>query len=58
MSKGPVAKRPTSKDLTEKHKVKGYPTGVLFDADGKEIARYVGYQSVKDTTEFFKKLKK
>ncbi len=46
------------KDLAEKHHVNGYPTGILFDADGKEIARYVGYQSVKETAVFFKKLKK
>jgi thioredoxin-related protein len=43
------------KDLTEKHKVKAYPTGILFDANGQEIARYVGYQSVKETTAFLKK---
>lgn len=45
------------KDLTEKHKVKAYPTGILFSADGKELARYVGYQSVKEMTAFFKKVK-
>lgn len=43
------------KDLTEKHSVAAYPTGVLFDPDGKEIARYVGYQNVKETTAFLKK---
>ena len=46
------------KDLTEKHAVKAYPTGVLFDADGKEVARYVGYQGVKQMTAFFQKAKK
>ena len=46
------------KDLTEKHAVKAYPTGILFDADGKEIARYTGYQSVKLTTAFLQKAKK
>ena len=46
------------KDLTEKHAVKAYPTGVLFDADGKEIGRYVGYQGVKQMTAFFQKAKK
>lgn len=46
------------KDLTEKHKVKAYPTGILFDANGEEIARYVGYQGVKETTAFLKKAKK
>lgn len=43
------------KDLTEKHAVKAYPTGILLDPDGREIARYVGYQSVKETTAFLKK---
>lgn len=46
------------KDLTEKHKVKGYPTGIMLDAEGKEIARYTGYQSVKEMTAFFKRIKK
>ena len=45
------------KDLCEKHKVTGYPTGILIGPDGKEIARLVGYQSVKRMTEFFKKAK-
>lgn len=45
------------KDLTARHQVKAYPTGILFGADGKELARYVGYQSVKDMTVFFKKVK-
>ncbi|HEX3146874.1 MAG TPA: thioredoxin family protein [Gemmataceae bacterium] len=46
------------KDLTEKRQVKGYPTGILFDAEGKEVARYTGYQSVKETAAFFLKAKK
>lgn len=45
------------KDLTERHAVNAYPTGILLDADGREIARYVGYQSVKETTAFLKKRK-
>jgi thiol-disulfide isomerase/thioredoxin len=45
------------KDLAEKLNVKGYPTGILFSADGKEVARYVGYQSVKQMAEFLKKAK-
>ena len=46
------------KDLVEKHKVKGYPTGILIDAAGNEVARYSGYQSVKEMTGFFQKIKK
>jgi thiol-disulfide isomerase/thioredoxin len=46
------------KDLTEKYKVTGYPTGVMLDATGKEIARTSGYQSVKELSAFFGKHKK
>lgn len=46
------------KDLVTKHQVKGYPTGILFDGEGKEITRYVGYQSVKATTGFLGKAKR
>jgi thiol-disulfide isomerase/thioredoxin len=46
------------KDLVEKYAVKGYPTGILFDAAGKEVARYSGYRSVKETAAFFPKAKK
>jgi thiol-disulfide isomerase/thioredoxin len=42
------------KDLAEKYAVKGYPTGILFDGEGKEVARYTGYQSVKQTAAFLK----
>lgn len=45
------------KDLVEKYQVKGYPTGILFDAAGKEVARYSGYRSVKEMTGFFPKAK-
>ena len=41
-------------DLVEKHQVKGYPTGILFSPAGKEIQRYVGYRSVKETSQFLK----
>lgn len=43
------------KDLREKHKVAAYPTGILFDAAGQEITRFVGYQSVKQMSAFLKK---
>ena len=46
------------KDLTKKYKVEGYPTGILFGADGEEVARFSGYRSVKETATFFGKLKK
>jgi hypothetical protein len=43
------------KDLTARHAVKAYPTGILLDADGREVGRYVGYQCVKETAAFLKK---
>lgn len=46
------------KDLVEEHGVKGYPTGILFSGAGEEVARYSGYQSVKQTAAFFQKLAK
>lgn len=46
------------KDLTQKYKVSGYPTGVMLDATGQEIGRTIGYQGVKATSEFFRKHKK
>lgn len=32
--------------LTQRYGVKGYPTGILFDAAGEEVTRFAGYQSV------------
>jgi hypothetical protein len=46
------------KDLVKSCGVEGYPTGILFGADGSEVARFSGYRGVKETTEFFRKLKK
>lgn len=46
------------RDLVMKHQVKGYPTGILFDGEGNETTRYVGYQSVKATTGFLGKAKR
>lgn len=46
------------KELVEKYKVTGYPTGILLNADGQEVGRYSGYQGVKAMTEKLKTLKK
>lgn len=43
------------KDLVTRYQVKSYPTGILFDPDGKELARFVGYRGVKQMAEFFRK---
>ena len=31
-------------ELKAKHDIHGYPTLVIFDGDGKEVAKWVGYQ--------------
>ncbi len=46
------------KELVKKYKVEAYPTGVLLDATGKEVSRFVGYRGVKAMTDELKKLKK
>lgn len=40
------------KALAASWKVKEAPTGILLDPNGKEVARYKGYQSVKDFRAF------
>lgn len=42
------------KDLVERYEVKGYPTGLMIAADGSEVARFLGYQKVKEMTAFLK----
>lgn len=39
-------------DLAKRFGVKAYPTMILLDADGKELRRAVGYQSVAQMVEF------
>ena len=41
------------KDLKDAHGVSSFPTGILFDAAGKEIARFNGYKGVAAMTAFF-----
>jgi thiol-disulfide isomerase/thioredoxin len=43
------------KDLKAQFKVEAFPTGILFGADGREISRFTGYGSVKETEAFFRK---
>lgn len=33
-----------NKSLKEKHAIRGYPTLMVFDGSGKELAKWVGYQ--------------
>lgn len=46
------------KALVEQYNVEGYPTGILFSAEGREIARFVGYQGVADMKAFFEQAAK
>lgn len=41
------------KALVKQYEVKGYPTLLLLDADGKVLRRAVGYQGVAATAKFF-----
>lgn len=43
------------KDLKDRHGVASFPTGILYDPQGKEVARFSGYRGVKDMTAFFRK---
>ncbi|WIO74125.1 thioredoxin family protein [Porticoccaceae bacterium LTM1] len=40
-------------ELVSEMNVKSYPTGILFDAKGNEIKRFIGYQSVENMIQFF-----
>lgn len=44
-----------SRELVKQFNVAAYPTMILLDASGKEIARNVGYIGVKETAEFLRK---
>lgn len=43
------------KDLVKRHRVTAYPTLILFDEEGHEIRRAVGYRGVQEMVEFLKK---
>ena len=43
------------KDLKEAKKVSAFPTGILYDAAGEEVARFTGYRTVKQMVDFFAK---
>jgi thiol-disulfide isomerase/thioredoxin len=46
------------KDLKEKYLVDSFPTGILFDFEGREIARFTGYGGVREMQAFFGKAKR
>ncbi len=45
----------TDKALAERFRVEGYPTIVVLDAGGRELARAVGYQSSKELLALLRK---
>lgn len=49
-----------NKELSEKYAIRGYPTVIVLDADGKELFKKVGYDgtSAKDYVAELAKLKK
>ena len=40
------------RDLMELHQIRGYPTGILFGPEGKEITRFLGYRNVRQMVAF------
>jgi thiol:disulfide interchange protein len=47
----------TTRELMQKHKVHGFPTVLLFDADGKEFKRFVATEN-RTVEKFIKRLLK
>ena len=39
-------------DLLEKHRVEGFPTGLMLGSDGSEVARFLGYQDIDAMVKF------
>ena len=40
------------RDLVELHQVRGYPTGILFGPEGREVSRFLGYRNIRQMTAF------
>jgi protein disulfide-isomerase len=47
----------TNKELAKKHSIEGYPTVIVFDSNGKELLKDVGYDGKSKGTDFVAKLK-
>jgi thioredoxin-related protein len=47
-----------NKELASKHKIEGYPTVIVFDSNGKELDKKVGYDGNTTGAQFVEKLKK
>jgi protein disulfide-isomerase len=48
----------TNKELAKKHNITGYPTVVVFDSEGKELSKDVGYDGKSKGADYVEKLKK
>jgi thioredoxin-related protein len=46
-----------NKELAKKHAIKGYPTVIVFDSNGKEVLKDVGYDGKGKAADFVTKLK-
>lgn len=46
-----------NKELARKHEIKGYPTVIVFDSNGKELLKDVGYDGKGKAADFVAKLK-
>ena len=43
-------------DLSRRHGIRGIPTQIFFDKDGKEVARHAGYIAKEDILTLFSKI--
>jgi thiol:disulfide interchange protein len=46
-----------NKELSKKHNIEGYPTVIVFDSNGKELLKDVGYDGKGKAADFVAKLK-
>ncbi len=47
----------TNKELAKKHDIEGYPTVIVFDSNGKELLKDVGYDGKGKAADYVAKLK-
>lgn len=52
----PEMKR-ANKELAKKHNIEGYPTVIVFDSNGKELSKDVGYDGKTKAADYVAKLK-
>ena len=51
------ALKAANKELSKKHNIEGYPTVIVFDSNGKELLKDVGYDGKGKAADFVAKLK-